>query len=529
MNKVFEFFLKKYYTYNFLSHNKKIFRNAEANNQDIILIEINDFYPNHILYSYLTSQLSKKFKAQIVGYQGVRSYSLISKFKEFIKKFYLLDTISIYKSFGLRQTINLNNFSSNINHNIVDKTYKSILKNISNKKILNLKIDGVHIGDLLYDDVLRKFFVGSIDINSEVFLNHLYEFIKTFYLWKYYFKTKNVKSIILSHAVYENAIPLRIAQNINIPVYLPDNFRLLRFGKNKKFTLDPNLYREINSSFSSIEKVKLKKIAIKKLKEKFSSKGNDFVEFSQANLNTKSIDEYIKNKKNFFLKDKINILVACHCFYDAPHNFGNLFYNDFEDWLENLGKISKRTNYQWYLKKHPHSLNHKLTDKILDKFVKKYPKFKIIPENIDIRTFHKNIDFILTVYGSVSYEMAYLNKTVILSSRPDHLNGFNFCIIPKNKKEYEKALLNIKKQNKKISKEDIIKFYYLNFICLYDLGNLFPAKKLLKSNYFTPFIYNYWINNFDNKKHLIIKSDLKDYIKNKKSLFWNKKKLLHKL
>ena len=58
------------------------------------------------------------------------------------------------------------------------------------------------------------------------------------------------------------------------------------------------------------------------------------------------------------------------------HNFGKFFYDNFEDWLENLGKISEKTNYQWFLKKHPHSLNQKLTDKVLKRITKNIQSLK---------------------------------------------------------------------------------------------------------------------------------------------------------
>ena len=97
--------------------------------------------------------------------------------------------------------------------------------------------------------------------------------------------------------------------------------------------------------------------------------------------------------------------------------------------------------------------------------------------------------------------MAYLNKNVILASRPDHHKGFNFCIRPKNRKEYENILLNLNKIKKNISKKDILEFYFLNYICIFDFGGLTPAKKILSENYFTLFIYNYWIKEFNIEKN----------------------------
>ena len=428
-------FFKIYYYFGFILHNLKIFKKIKKKNQNIILIELNNYYPNHILYSYLSNVLSEKFNADIVGYHSTRSKSIKEKIKRFIKNILpLSSSLYVYKSFGLKNIINLNKYIKFIDIVTLNSKYDTILKNTSKKKILNLKIDGIYIGDLLYDDFLRKFYVGSVDLENKIFLEHIYQFIKTFYLWRYYFKKNNVKSVLLSHSVYEHGLPLRIAQSLNIPVYIPDNFRLVRFDKNKKHILDNNLFKEIKNSLTFKQKSIGIQKAKKELKTKFSPKNNDFFEFNGMSIATKNFKTFLRNKKNFISKKKKNIFVACHCFYDAPHNFGKFFYDNFEDWLENLGKISEKTNYQWFLKKHPHSLNQKLTDKVLKRITKKYPKFKILPENIDNRSLKKHIDLVLTVHGSVSYEMAYLNKNVILASRPDHHKGFNFCIRPKNEK-----------------------------------------------------------------------------------------------
>ncbi len=521
------FFLYLFYKLKFFRHNKKIFQNTKKNVKNIILIEINNFYPNHILYSYLSNLLSQKYEAQIVGYQPNRANSITKKFKSFLLRCIPLSRVSIYKSFGLKEFLNLNDFKYNIDSNKIKRQYNLIIKEINYKKILNLKLENIYIGDLLYDDFLRKHLVGRVDLNDKVFLNHLYEFIKTFYLWLYYFKKKKVKSIILSHDVYEYALPLRIAQNFLIPSYIPDPYRLFCFNKKKNYTLDQQMQKEINNSLTANEKRYLLQIAKKKMKKKFSSK-NNFIEFSEKNIITRDIKSFLRNHKNFFETKKTNILVACHCFYDAPHAFGNFFYDDFVDWLENLGKISEKTNYNWYLKKHPHSLNHNLANKILGNFIYKYKKFKIIPEDIDNRSLKNYVDIVLTVHGSVAFEMAYLNKPVILASKPDHLKNFNFCIKPKNKFDYENILSDLEKIKIKINKNDIFKFYYLNYICTYDFAKISDAKKALKSQYFTPSIFNYWIKSISNSKNVFVVDELKNFINSNNTILWNKNLTLNK-
>ena len=510
----------------FILHNKKYFKSNFSYRDETILVEINNFYPNLILVSYLVNQLSLKYKAKINGYFPGRSINKIKKFKQYLLKKIPFSRVSIYKSFCVNDTIDLNFYKNKINYKLFELQVKKLKKNTSKNKILNLKIDDICIGDLLYDDYLRKTFKATIDLKDDHFLKFAYEFIKTFYCWKYYLSTNTIKAIVLSHHTYENGLPLRIAQKFNIPVYIPDPAKTYFFNKKKKFTLDNSLNFELLNSLSIKEKFLLFNNSRKILKKKFNPKHNFFVETNsgEKDINIPNIKKKIPFEKNFFPSNKKKILVSCHCFYDSPHVFGRFFFSDFFEWLQMLNKISKKTDYLWYLKKHPHSVNHKLADQILQKFVDNNNKFKIISESIDNRLLKNHIDFVLTIHGAVAYEFAYMNKPVILASNPLHYKDYSFCIKPKNKKEYINTLMNLDKiKSIKINKKEIIKFYVVNFLCLDNFGKILNLKKILKKLYFTPYVYKLWLNKFTYVKHKKLLDKISKFLNSKKSMMWDKK------
>ena len=67
----------------FKKHNQSFFSNRFRSNSTI-LVEFNDFKSSHIPISYLSNFLSKKFKANIVGYYNY--YLIVSSLKLNIKK-----------------------------------------------------------------------------------------------------------------------------------------------------------------------------------------------------------------------------------------------------------------------------------------------------------------------------------------------------------------------------------------------------------------------------------------------------------
>lgn len=513
-----------FYKFKFILHNRKVFKNVDNNQNGVILVEINNFYPTIILFSYFSQSLAGLHKSEIVGYFPNRAIDFKTKIKKFFLTFFPLTRVSLFSSFGMKKIIDVNKYLKIVDKSSIKNYYNFVIKNISKKKIINLKIKGVYIGDLLYDDYLRKKYVATIDVKNNDFLFFMLDFIKTFYAWYQYFRIEKVKAVIISHNTYEYGIPLRIAQKMNIPVYMPDVGRTFYFNDKKKTSLDDVMSDEIFVSLSKKEKRNFINFSKKKIQKKFSSKMSSFVEYSKRFIKTIDIKEnkYLK-KTNFFPKDKIKILVACHCFYDSPHIFGKFFFNDFLDWLNELGRISEKTNYQWYLKKHPHSVNHALANIILKNFVKKHKKFHIISETEDNRYLSKNVDFVLTVHGSVAYEYAYLNKPVILAGSPLYLKNYKFCIKAKNRKDYIDTLINLSKlKYNNINKNEIYFFYFIYNLCVENFGNLLKFRNKLGFFYFSPLIYKHWINNLDYAKHLHLLERVKNFLLSKKSLMWNK-------
>ncbi len=58
-------------------------------------------------------------------------------------------------------------------------------------------------------------------------------------------------------------------------------------------------------------------------------------------------------KKILKSSDKFKVIIFPHSFIDLPHVYGGSLFCDFYDWLIYILKISKNTNYEWYIKVHP--------------------------------------------------------------------------------------------------------------------------------------------------------------------------------
>ena len=117
-----------------------------------------------------------------------------------------------------------------------------------------------------------------------------------------------------------------------------------------------------------------------------------------------------------------------------------MFFNDFYEWLDFLGKMSEKTEYQWYLKNRP---NHPgkftkyqpFTEKIIKDVCKKYKNIILLPNDYSHhQIIDEGINFVLTCYGSVGIEYAYFKIPVINASKNNPHINYNFNLNPKIKK-----------------------------------------------------------------------------------------------
>jgi hypothetical protein len=498
--------------YKIKKHNKFFFNYQKKKLSRNILIEITHMASTNVCYSYISKVLSKLFNANLVGYKFTINNNYINKILFKIINVLGLMNIDIYKSFGVKKFIFFNPEKNKNKNNF----YENILKNIKNKTDLeNLSIYGIHIGDLIYDSYLRYKKKPTIDFYSKEFIFFFYDCMDIFLKWNAYFKRNNIAAVVVTHTVYLNAIPLRIAIKNNILAYQINLKSIFLLNKKECFAYKQyKFYPKIFSKFSVHDKRKSLIEAKNRLDLRF--KGEIGIDMSYSK---KSAYRNISNRRLIKKSNKIKILVASHCFFDSPHSYGNNFFTDFYEWLEFLGKISLVTDYDWYIKTHPDFFP--LTLDVVKVFVKKYPKFILLnPETSHNQIINEGINFALTIYGTIACEYAARGLPVINASVNNPHIKYDFSINPKNFNSYKKILMNLAQVKLRIKKEKVYEYYYMQ--------NLYYKNALIFGNYnnfikkiggyektLTIDFYNYYLKNFNVDEHKLLLSSIEKFVKSK--------------
>ena len=519
---MFKFNFKNYWLIQrYINHNKKNF--GKANQNKIFLVEFNKWEYIHILFSYLSNFFSSKKNCKIIAYEAYSLFSqknenFLQKIKWNIGKFFKIKFFGVYASFGTQDFVKPN-YS-----NIIKSKSKKICKKFYSRstKLKNLEelcVENIWIGDLIYDSYLKRNSTHTIDLKSQDFSNYFFKCICNFYFWLEYFKINKVGGVAACHGVYVSAIPMRIANYQKIPSFYCTNLNIIQPTnkishkiKCSGVDIQYKTFRKKFQSFNHLHQKKFLTLGKKYLNQIIKGKKKYSYLKNSSFLNKKNNFKFLKNKK-------IKVIIYPHLFSDSPHVYGNHFFSDFYQWFEFLKIIINKTNYDWYIKRHPRE--DKQTGIIINNFLKKCPNLKNIPKDISNLFIGKNkIDFALTVYGTIASELpAYGVKVINASKHNPHID-YNFSINPKNLNEYKKYLLNLSKVKVKfkINKKDLFEYHFMkNFYTNNDnyiFSNLDEYNKFKNNRQIniTHKCYEIWMKNFSQAKHINIKSGLENFI-----------------
>lgn len=509
-------YIKKIYNiYFFKKFSKKKFFKKKSKHDNIILVEQFNYHPSLIPSQYFANILSERENAEIVLYENLYKNIFFYKVLYFLRDLLPYSYRNIYRSFGAKKK-----FFTDYSGSIIARANKIYSKEFhklkSKEDVLKLKLEGVEIGELLYDFYLANYNKPTIDIYDNSFKTAMQQFFRLFYYWDLYFKKneKKVKAMIVSHDVYHYAIPLRIAINLDIPCYTVGHGQCFYLNKeNLRKKTRFNKYKEDFNKLSNEIKSKGIKESKKILEKKFSGE----LTFDKANNAPIDVNLFEKSNSQIRLSNKKKILVATHCFTDAIHAYGETLFTDYYDWIDFIGKKTIDSEYEWLLKAHPAQYEKNLDH--LKYFEKKYENFLLLPKKIShFELINNDVIGVLTMYGSIGYEYPYFGIPVINASNYNPHNAFNFNYCPKTINEYNKLIDNIQnlKFDKEIYRSEIYEYYFCNFLKDYYLfDDHIKIVEELGKNYSSPLVYQKWIENFSTQKHNDIIKKIDRFIESK--------------
>ena len=362
--------------------------------------------------------------------------------------------------------------------------------------LLSLSINGILLGDLIYDKYLSTTHNPTLDVHSNEFFETLNECLFYFFKWCDLLTNSSVKALCVSHSVYHFGIPLRVALAKDIEVFQISIETVFRLSVDRPFAYMeesefPALFRSL-PTFAQEAGIKRAK---EELAQHFSGKLTAALPYLKLASFSNGEIQVSRARRDGGLR----ILVATHDFYDSPHVFGDFFYADFFAWLERLGEISQKTNYTWLIKTHPYLRGP--GRKVLAKLCENYPRFVFLDANISHnQILESGVDFVLTVYGTIAMEYACFGIPTINASRNNPHIAYSFSHTPANRSEYEDILYNLEDYRNSFTFDEVYEYYFVKHILRKKSWIFQDMDKYLEDTKFREFgirknVYSYFLGN----------------------------------
>ena len=448
------------------------FNNKKKNKKNnILIVAPNDYY--YLCYNYLISkdQLSE---FNIYGYWPysihVTRIRPFQKFHELKSNLYfklLRNKYSkLYSVINLKSYWDLSNLKSLFITKLEDENMriyaKKIFNKILNKKdILNLCIDKIYCGDLVYDTYIRFRNRPTVDIKDNFLRKIIYLAVVSIKCFRKLQKKYKFKYLYTSYATYIHyGLLVRVFLQMNVKVFSGTTMAQYNKILTKKDYYSVDNYRKFQLTFSKLKNKKQKLLSSKKMLNKIFFKNRKNLQFNDY----MKVDPFRKN--NMKIKKKYDGIVFLPNFFESQREWGKLIFPDFYEWIIYTCNLIKKHNLNIAIKPHPniYFLNTE-SQKVVNELKNKYETIDWIDPSISNLELFKNIKCGISPWGTILWELAYF-KIHPISAGEHPACKYNLGFEPRSIEQYKKILLSTSKLTVKndISQKKILEYCYMYYI-----------------------------------------------------------------
>lgn len=334
---------------------------------------------------------------------------------------------------------------------------KSLWLELQQSAQLSLKIGHIEVADLLVDSYLRFKPAPEFDVKDPFVRRLVWQALRNVRLAQDYFGRIRPHLYLTSYSTYlEHGIPARVAVHNGVEVWAFGSLNC--FGKRLKWddTYAPPDFSDYRKVFDSLEgKDNLLEAARQQLVKRLSGGVDAATSYMrQSAYAVSDID----------VPDGLTgaVVVFLHDFYDSPHVYPDLVFDDFWQWICFTIEVLRRSGIRFFLKPHPNQIA--LSDEALSHLRRNYPDLQWLPAGVsNVQLARAGIACGVTVYGTVAHELAYLGVPSIGCARHPH-HSFEFCRTARTRDAYEGMLKSYKMMPAPLGEmqRQALAFYYMH-------------------------------------------------------------------
>jgi hypothetical protein len=425
---------------------------------DTPVVLVSHFYYRPVLHNYahLANFLADKHGAALVSYN--LDHSINSQFE------------AVYASFGAPLGLSFADADGR-EEEAVERGTRMFEELQTKNDVANLEIEGLRIGDFIYNWYLRRLFEPTIDIRNPFVRDLLIEAHLVYFACESYLSRNRVVALLPNHAFYvhcgiltrmamaRGAVAYGVATNFS-PTRFPEYIAANGWPENSKRPGPYYRYREIFQSLPPETQQKALRLSRHTLAERLRG-----VIDQKVLVHTTA---WSKEAKPRVLKDTPvpKILIMAHDFCDNVHKFRRMIFPDFYEWLRFIFVHAKDTPYEWYLKPHPNLLLEEkniLNRRVLGELQREFPWITLLESgHSNNQLISEGVKAAFTVHGTSGHEFACNGIPVVNAGDNLHIS-FDFNFHAKTEEEFRGYIARAGELKIDIDREQIEQFCYLHF------------------------------------------------------------------
>ena len=389
---------------------KKNYSPYQSSGKKIFFQCVNDHFILHLYSEIIKENQGKKF------YGKLEVPIKFSKLDLLLVCPYILKKISqflikrkwkkLYRSIGINEFLETSFFST---INFV-KSISLFLKIKTIRQLQNLEINGIELGDLLLDTIIRfrSSNIPKVKIKS---FDNIFFYYLTFQYLDFYNKALKYsfdKAFISQSAYIFHGIPLRVLYSTT------ETFSSAGLEALFKQIKIPN---DTGSPYSQYyKKIFKEKFGEKEINEGYKALGMRF--HGKDDLGWFNFfGNHPYESRNHKFEIEFDGVLFLHDFYDGAHFYGKTLFPDLYTWAKFTLELIVKFNLKIAVKEHPFQIQE--SKKICEKLREEFKTVYWLDDVSNKEIFSRGIDFGITQHGTVISELAYHNiKPIYCANHP---------------------------------------------------------------------------------------------------------------
>jgi hypothetical protein len=417
----------------------------------VVLVDLFQYYPALHPYAAVSNILGKLAKAKL------RSFLLatddLSRLGIPHRRFE-----RIYEAFGAPVELTIRNgfYAKQEASRYAEEVFAGLK---SKTDVLELKLDGLLVGDFIYDTYLRRGY-ATVDIRDPRLKKDIEDAFLIYKAVTRYFTENKVVAVITSHSVYNShGILMRYVKERSIPmIHVRGDAIVSRISD---LLVDTPEYYRSRERFEKLDP-KIREEALVRAKEALTKRLTGGVDEGIAYMTRAGVSGrtgYGAHSARRITQptDKPKILVLLSCFFDSPHCFRWFLFPDFWDWIIFLLDHASQTDFEWYVKPHPSALPG--NEKFIEELAKRYPKIHFLTvDDSNKQLVDEGVCAMFTTYGTAGHEFAYMGVPTVNAGDNPHIE-YEFNLNPKTIEEYKATIYAADRLQVKMDRAEVERFF----------------------------------------------------------------------